>query len=414
MGAALWVPPARSAPTIAAHEFRKEARAAAPYRKPRGLRNGFDGNQMNQVMVVERSPAIRVKLEMAGKPQAAQLPDGTIVVAGFVEPPVHAHSRCTLQYSRDNGKTFGEPRVLEMEGRMNGFRCLRDGTLILGHGGERPGISRSADGGKTWSTFPIPQDIVPGDQDLRLGECHGPVELADGTLLVHLARTVGRYEWAAYVIRSKDGGRSWGDATRVPTGTDSDEVSYAALPGGRILGITRSSAAIIQREGLQDVVPGGREAPFGSEAGDAAYGFFSEDGGRTWSNPKPTGLGVLQAAGAYPLPLRDGRVLLLYGNRIFPYGTQAVASLDGGRTWELDHPILLSWHSWSGYCGHPRSVQLRDGTILTGYYTHRIDNPGDGPVDPARNAATPRHNREDTGEVVRWRVPDHWPPRKRG
>ena len=319
--AALWSSPADAAPELTADQWQREAYSAPPYRKPRGLRNGFDGNRMNQVMVVDRSPAIRVKLEMAGKPQAAQLPDGTIVVAGFIEPPVHKESRCTLQYSRDNGKTFGEPVVLTMEGRANGFRCLRDGALLLGHGGSRQGISRSADGGKTWTTFEIPQNIVPGDQDLRLGECHGPIELADGTLLVHLARTVGKYEWAAYVIRSRDSGRTWGDPTRVPTETDSDEISYAALPSGRIVGITRSSAAIIKRDRLEEIVPGGREAPFGSEAGDAAYGFFSTDGGRTWSKPKPTGLGVLQAAGAYPLPLRNGRILLLYGNRIFPYGT---------------------------------------------------------------------------------------------
>lgn len=148
IGAALWLPSAKAASPASAAEFRREAKSAAPYRKPRGQRNGFDGNQMNQVMVVEKSPAIRVKLEMAGKPQAAQLPDGTIVVAGFIEPPVHEHSRCTPQYSTDNGRTFGEPRVLDVEGRSNGFRCLKDGTLILGHGGARQGISRSADGGK--------------------------------------------------------------------------------------------------------------------------------------------------------------------------------------------------------------------------------------------------------------------------
>src|SRR5260370_16395314 len=98
---------------------------------------------------------------MAGKPQAAQLPDGTVVVAGFIEPPVHKESRCTLQYSRDNGKTFSEPRVLELGGRSNGFRCLSDGALILGHGGAREGISRSPHGARPWTTLPIPTHIVP-------------------------------------------------------------------------------------------------------------------------------------------------------------------------------------------------------------------------------------------------------------
>src|SRR5580704_16377841 len=120
IGAALWAMPARSSSSVTVDQWRREARSAAPYRKPRGLRNGFDRLNMNQVMVVDSAPAIRVKLEMAGKPQAGQLPDGTVVVAGFIEPPVHKESRCTLQYSRDNGKTFSEPRVLEMGGRSNG------------------------------------------------------------------------------------------------------------------------------------------------------------------------------------------------------------------------------------------------------------------------------------------------------
>src|ERR1041385_6974453 len=72
---------------IAEEQMRQDARNALPYRKPKGVRNGFDGANMNQVMEVTRHPAVRVKLESSGKPQAAQLPDGVIVVAGFIEPP---------------------------------------------------------------------------------------------------------------------------------------------------------------------------------------------------------------------------------------------------------------------------------------------------------------------------------------
>jgi hypothetical protein len=396
---------------ISEQQMLQDARNAAPYRKPKGVRNGFDGANMNQVMEVTRHPAVRVKLEMSGKPQAAQLPDSVIVVAGFVEPPEHKQSRCTIQYSKDNGRTYSDPVVTSMEGRTLGFKALKDGALVLCHGGDGgPAVSRSTDGGRTWSTAVLPRNIVPGAGSMTFGECQGPVEMPDGTLLVHLARTVGKYEWDAYIIRSKDGGKSWGDPTRAPTETDSDEISYALLPSGQVMGVTRSSAAMIRREHLEDKVPGGKDAPLGSEAGDAAYQFFSSDQGRTWTHPVPTGLGVLQAAGAYPMPLRDGRVLLLYGNRIFPYGAQAVGSRDGGRTWNHEHPILLAWHSWSGYCGHPRSVQLQDGSILTGYYTHRIDVEGDPPPDIARNAPSPHHNGADTGEVLRWRVPDNWPP----
>ncbi len=386
----------------------RDKKNAAPYPKPKGLRNGFDSVDMHEVWSVRQQPAVRVKLEMAGKPQAAQLDDGTIIAAGFVEPPIHKQSRCTIQYSRDNARTFGTPIVLDMPGRSGGFRSLKNGTLVLGH---TAGISRSTDGGKTWTTWEFPRNIVPGTGRLGLGECHGPIELDDGTLAIHLFRGVGSYKWHAYLLRSTDNGKTWGDTTQVPTRTDSDEISYEYLPElKRIFGVTRSSAAQIRRgKGFADLVPGGKNAPLGSEAGDAAFQFHSDDGGRTWTDPIPTGLGVLQAAGAYPLKLADGRMILLYGHRQFPYGTQVVGSHDNGKTWALDQPIILSWHSWSGYCGHPRSVQLHDGTILTGYYTHRIDNPGDGPPDPGRGAPAPHHNGADTGELVRWRVPTGWP-----
>jgi len=44
----------------------------------------------------------------------------------------------------------------------------------------------------------------------------------------------------------------------------------------------------------------------------------------------------------FPLRLQDGRLLLIYGNRQFPFGCQVIASRDDGRTWDLDHPLILS------------------------------------------------------------------------
>jgi len=99
-----------------------------------------------------------------------------------------------------------------------------------------------------------------------------------------------------------------------------------------------------------------------------------------------------------PLLLPDGRLLLIYGNRQFPFGCQAIASRDGGRTWDLDRALILSWFSWDNYGGHPRSILMPDGSVLTGYYVRMFKENANANV--ARDLAS---------HVVRWRVPEHWP-----
>ncbi|MDP7399823.1 MAG: hypothetical protein QF541_23360, partial [Lentisphaeria bacterium] len=95
----------------AAARIREDALRAPPYPKPGDPKDntGFNSLNMHEVLLAQRMPAVRTKLEMGGKPQAAQLPDGTVVVAGFVEPPGHDKSCVTIQWSKDNAATFGEP-----------------------------------------------------------------------------------------------------------------------------------------------------------------------------------------------------------------------------------------------------------------------------------------------------------------
>ena len=135
---------------------------AAPYDKPGGQRAGFDSIDMDTVMVTQQQPAVRVKLEMAGKPQAAQFSDGAVVVAGFIEPPVHAESRCTLQFSTDMACSFGEPIVLPFPGRTAGFRIIND-TMFLLHGDSpaAASISRSQVPTTTPPPLPIPRLTPP-------------------------------------------------------------------------------------------------------------------------------------------------------------------------------------------------------------------------------------------------------------
>jgi hypothetical protein len=90
---------------------------------------------------------------------------------------------------------------------------------------------------------------------------------------------------------------------------------------------------------------------------------ISDDGGRTFSPPKPTG-----ATGAPPhLMLHSsGTLVSVYGRRKPPYGIHAMFSRDNAETWDTD------WFIWNqgvdGDLGYPASVELPNGDIFTVYY----------------------------------------------
>ena len=75
--------------------------------------------------------------------------------------------------------------------------------------------------------------------------------------------------------------------------------------------------------------------------------------------------------------LRDGRVLLSYGDRASDFGkkgVEAMASADGGKTWSP--PVrLIDWNGLVG--GYPSSVECADGQVVTAYYCSAL--PGDPP-----------------------------------
>lgn len=251
-------------------------------------------------------------------------------------------------------------------------------------------LLRSEDEGTSWRACEVRWgSFASADRNMRgYGETNGATSLADGTLVLscfaHRSPMLTVRDWGSYIIRSVDGGRTWGDATFVvPT----DEVSYLQLPDGRLLGFARVDT-MYAREVW------GVKGQSG-EGGDTVTLIESRDLGRTWTEPRRIGLGMAQVPG-FPLLLGDGRLLLLYGNRQFPFGCQAIASRDLGASWEVEHPLVLSWFSWDNYCGHPRSLLMPDGSILTGYYTRVLKESSSVAADIASH-------------VVRWRVPGDWP-----
>lgn len=366
---------------------------------------GFNSLDLQQIYRMEKLPAVRSQIARGyGKPVVVCLPGGNLLATGFYTHSddadytypdgTRAHSdewwtieEAALMCSRDEGKTWSEPRLLGLPGRPAQLSCAKDGLLIMAAGAS---LYRSVDEGWTWERCEVAWErFASPEQTMRgYGETNGCVELPDGTILcscfAHHTPMQTVRDWHSYLIRSTDQGRTWGDATFV---VHTDEVSYVLLPGGKLLGFARVDTMY-----ARDIW--GVTGQTG-EGGDTVTMMESGDFGRTWTAPRPVGLGMAQVP-AFPLYLPDGRLLLVYGHRQFPFGCQVIASRDEGRTWDLDHPLVLSWFSWDNYGGHPRSVVMQDGSIVTGYYVRMFKE------DPKVTLDLASH-------VVRWQVPEDWP-----
>ena len=125
-----------------------------------------------------------------------------------------------------------------------------------------------------------------------------------------------------------------------------------------------------------------------SEIGGHLATTSSTDGGRTWSNA----VQITQDK-EHPgdlLLLKNGDVLLTYGERNKPFGVHAMLSHDRGKTWDEGSKIVLADDAASTDCGYPSSVQLSNGKIVTVYYQ----------VDDAQNAPSSARSR-----AVIWDVP---------
>ncbi|MBQ0091908.1 MAG: exo-alpha-sialidase [Clostridiales bacterium] len=204
-------------------------------------------------------------------------------------------------------------------------------------------VKTSEDAGMSWSD-PI---LVP------LTAPHGPVKAKNGNLFYLGKEMNGGYVWESPIVfyTSADDGLTWEKQGTVPfpegiTGGQFHEPHILELPGGRLLGAIRV-------EGL----------PVHPKA--TTYTTFSDDGGNTWSVPKPTGV-----CGMPPhLMLHSGgAVILSYACRIPGERCErAAVSYDGGETWEADY--ILDDRVKDFYdLGYPSSVELSDGSILTVYY----------------------------------------------
>lgn len=227
-----------------------------------------------------------------------------------------------------------------------------------------------------------------------------------------LRKTVEAPDRRVFFRVSKDAGQSWSRSAMLP---DDGFYSMAATESstmrsdGRCLlflnGVTRQgqqSRPMVYRslddgtnfhflsfvvprdtryEGLTLMYPRGLVLPSGrllcsvrvdrDWAGDMwTEVYASDDGGRTWGFlSRATEFGAPSA----PLRLKDGRLVMVYGQRLPPSGVRAVVSEDEGRTWSGEIIVREDGGSWD--VGYPRAWEYSPGRVGVVYYYNTKDDP---------------------------------------
>ena len=298
---------------------------------------------------------------------------------------VGVKGRLDLIRSSDRGKTWSAPWTAideQFDDRNPAMGQLKDGTIVLAYviasGYDATGLRFgkreerifdgvylifSKDNGKTWSKPVRDPAIHQFYTGKGLVSPYGKmVQLRDGTLLmaVYFEFFDDRHN-QSYLFRSKDGGKTWGEP--VMMGEHANETGLVLLRDGRVLAALRS------------------------EKGAYISITESADQGRTWSKAIQ-----LTADSEHPadlIQLRDGRVLMVFGERNAPRGVHALISRDG-RSWDKTKHIVLADDAPNGDCGYPSSVEVSKGKVVTLYYQ----------VDDLKNVPASSSSR-----AVVWNVP---------
>ena len=261
-------------------------------------------------------------------PSITELADGTLLVNFFRWRVVPAEEKDRLGY----------PARQQYDGTWSDV----EGPLVV----------RSTDGGQSWQSEP---DWVASSPLPRAGTSDAVLQLPDGTCLMGIyGADYGSAACRSYAVRSTDGGRTWGEPALIAADPDGrlsfEEPTLTQLPDGRLLTLLRCGE------------PGKYQY---------LYQAVSADGGHTWTDLHET---PMWGHPGHILTLADGRLVATYGYRRPPYGVRACISRDLGKSWDIEHEVVLRDDGESRDIGYPSSTELPDGTVVTVYYIHGTDD----------------------------------------
>ncbi len=226
----------------------------------------------------------------------AVLTDGTYLCAGSTGWDVWDEDR------------YGEAEAAGMRVSphpwLNGKIAVRELKLF---------VQYSEDEGRTWTRR---EWSLPGFRQ-AVAFSRGTM-LDDGTVLVPVYGVDTDGSGRNMVWRSApDGRRGW---RLLPLGNQSNdmnvnETSFVEVETDRVLALSRNAGGYFTQ-------------------------MWSDDGGRTWSEPLLTDIWGPHSP-PHLLRLTDGRILCTYGYRRQPMGIRAVLSSDGGETWDTENTVIL-------------------------------------------------------------------------
>lgn len=318
-------------------------------------------------------------------PNVTKLPDGTLAAIIYNQPS-HAklpgEVECWTSSDGGTWKKTGNPTPHDPDtNRMNvGAGLNRRGELVVLSSGWALGApvapgdakrkllqvlpcwsSTSSDGGKTWrlNKNALPEPFENCGPFIPFGDVL-PADDRSLRAVFYFVRQDEMKRNDVWMFSSNDDGATWQPHALLAEGHN--ETAIFSLGKGRWL-----AAARRQREGL------------------ATDLYKSDDDGKTWTLAMPISDEMQHPADI--MRLSDGRLLLVYGNRQpGKFGVLAKLSRDDGATWS--QPLALVDDCGSRDCGYPASVQLADGTVVTGYYADK----------------TPQYTGYQFSTVI-WRVP---------
>ena len=337
------------------------------------------------IYALKPMPATKVTIAQRGYfPRLDVLSNGDLLsVFKMGAGHVGKHGYAGLSRSSDGGQTWTEPvKIFDLPKADDGVIAhgvLRDGTILYGAvsygwAGERysykdwyadPYIIRSKDQGHTWSE-PAKVNIAPFTWAYPFGRI---IELADGQLLMTMYGGYLPLSLRGDAVNDKD------DVTREmrKLGEQKPEHQrgdFAFIVKSKDGGKTWGDLHVIARgfnESCPVLLPNQRilVAMRSAEGGAYTATSHSDDGGTTWS--APVRISNEREHPADLLLLKSGELLLTHGQRNKPYGVQVMVSKDNGTTWGANR-MMLAWDGDHMDLGYPVTVQRKDGKLVTAYY----------------------------------------------